>query len=84
MGHYIKTEFMDEAARAIEQIGKFTGRGSDEVISDALRTYLWILHEQAAGRTIVSKSRESSEEQPIVDLIRNKAMALSYFADAEW
>lgn len=80
----MKAEFVAEAAMAIEQIGRFTARRPDEVVSDALRMYFWILHEQAAGRKIVSKSSESTEEQPVVDLIQNKDMAHSYFASIGW
>ncbi len=84
MGHYMKAEFAAEAAVAIEQIGKFTARRPDEVVSDALRMYFWILHEQAAGRKIVSTSSEAAEGQPVVDLIENKDMAHSYFESVGW
>lgn len=84
MGHYMKAEFFEEAAVAIEQIGAFTARRPDEVVSDALRTYLWLLHEQAVGRKVVSKNSESQDECPVVTLIQDKEVAQTYFAKLGW
>ncbi len=72
MGRYMKFGLVDEAATALEQIAKMTKRTPIEVISDALRTYEWLLQEQTVGRKIVSMNGDPDEESGADPLSRER------------
>lgn len=75
---YKKFELLDDAANAVDRIGMFTERKSaDQVVADALRTYLWILREQTSGRRIFSMNGD--ERSVLADFVRDKKAAQEYF-----
>ena len=57
-------EFMDDASIALKEFGKITQRNMEEVVSDALRIYMWILSEQKENRKLKNlvKNRDTSEK----------------------
>jgi hypothetical protein len=74
-----------EAASAIERIGKITGdRKVIEVLSDALRTYEWVLKEQASHKKVVALNETglANEEEELAPFIVDEAAARSYFSGA--
>lgn len=81
----MKVEFFNEAVDAVDQMGLITGRRPEEVVSDALRTYLWILHQQTFGNHILSTNGgPEGWRQPLVDLVQDKKSAEAYFARLAW
>lgn len=64
-------EFSDEAATATKRLGVITGRTPVEVVSDAMRTYAWVLEQQAAGHKVGLLDNGTD----IVDLVRNRSAA---------
>lgn len=93
MAEKVLTEFRGEAVSAIEQISKITGRHTAfEVLSDALRTYLWILREQASGHKVISVEAKPEDlaklnealgrfDQTVVaNLIVDRDVANAYFS----
>jgi hypothetical protein len=72
-------ELSDNAVFSISEVGKITKRRSVEVISDALRTYEWILREQTAGKKIVSKTENREDEIELALLVEDKEAAQIYF-----
>jgi hypothetical protein len=48
----MQLEVGSKATSAIEQLGDVTGRDALTVVKDALKTYKWILEQQAAGREV--------------------------------
>lgn len=81
---YMKIELFGEAVEAIKEITTITARRPDELISDALRTYLWILHQQTFGRKVVSKNGGLEGEKEIVRLVENEEAARGYFKKLGW
>ena len=75
-------DLFDQAAEAIDRVGQITGRSRDEVMSDALRTYLWILHEQLQGRKIMSL--DGDRPRALENFVENKAAADKYFSELGW
>jgi hypothetical protein len=75
----MKFELAGPAADAIDRIAEITDRKPDEVVSDALRTYLWILHEQSNGKTLLCVNGAQPAE--IESLIKNDKAAYRYFVD---
>ena len=63
MGLIFKFEILDEAVDAIEKIAEFTGREPIQVVTDALRTYEWILEQQSNGRKIVVMGGSPEQEE---------------------
>lgn len=85
MGKKMKVEFFDEGVDALNQIGLITGRRADQVVSDALRTYLWILHQQTFGNNIASTNGGPNyRRQPVAPLVEDKKIAKAYFARLGW
>lgn len=78
----INAEFINEAAEAIRRIGGITKRSLNEVFSDALRTYLWAIHQQTFGATVLS--RKGRWENKLAHLIKNQSEALKYFEELGW
>ena len=76
----LSVDFMAEAATALEQLAKITGRSLDEVLSDAINTFYWLLREQASGRRIVSMDGDPDEVVELAPLIRDHFAASQYFA----
>jgi hypothetical protein len=76
----MKFEFFNEAERALEDIGKITGRKPVEVVTDAMRTYEWILQEQLSGRKIVSTNGRPGDEAELEDFIVDRGAAEAYFS----
>ena len=67
----------------LHEVGRMTGnRRPDEVVSDALRTYLWILHQQTFGCTIAST--ENGYRQPLANLVEDRKAAQAYFDGLGW
>jgi hypothetical protein len=58
---------------------RITHRRPTEVISDALRTYEWILREQTAGKKIVSINDTPEEQIELSNYVEDKEVAESYF-----
>jgi hypothetical protein len=77
----LRLEFLKDARSAIEQIGKITNPTTLEVVTDAPRTYEWILRQQAANKKIVTINRSSREEQELVNFITDRKTAHSYFSE---
>jgi hypothetical protein len=75
----MKFEFINEAERALEEIGKITQRKTVEVVTDAMRTYEWILQEQLSGRKIVSMNGRPDDESELENFIEDKGAADAYF-----
>ena len=68
-------------AGTIPAIAEVTGRNPVDVLSDALNTYIWILHEQAAEKKIISTTRETADDEEVtelVNLVLNKEALLRY------
>lgn len=81
---YLKVEFFDNGADAVAAIGAFTARRPDEVVSDALRTYLWVLHQQTFSRKVVSINGKPEDEYKVADLVQDKKAAQKYFDKMGW
>jgi hypothetical protein len=95
MGQKMKVEFLDEAVDALTEMGRITGnRRPDEVVSDALKTYQWILHQQTFGSNIVSTTKDLStikdqstpkdHHQPLAKLVEDEKAAKAYFDRMGW
>jgi hypothetical protein len=85
-------EVSEETLSSMEALAEITGAksGIGELIQDALRTYEWILHEQASDRSVVSVPlpmlKELSQRPELTDvlpkLFDNLEEAKRYFAKA--
>lgn len=83
MGKGVAHELI-EAAGLIPRIAQFTGRKPDEVLPDAIETYLWVLHEQAFSKKVVSTNGRPEDQMELVDLVRDKQAAQRYFNEIGW
>ena len=79
MANTMKFELAGAAADTIDRIAEITERKPDEVVSDALRTYLWILHEQSAGKKLMRVN--GAETAEVEKLIKNDKAAHKYFIE---
>ena len=76
----IVIEILDEAVESVESIGKFTGRNElSEVVCDALRTYEWILEQQAKGNEVVVESNNPDDAVGLADFITDLDLARKFF-----
>jgi hypothetical protein len=75
-------DLLDQAAEAVDWVAQITGRARDEVMSDALRTYLWILHEQSQGRKIMSLN--GGRPRALENFVEKKDVADKYFRELGW
>ena len=80
----MKVELLKEAADSVEHMGAITARNAEEVVSDALRTYLWILYEQTSGRAIVSVNGSPNEETELERFVEDEKAAKKYFQAIGW
>jgi len=72
-------ELEERAVYALEKIGKITGKRTlPEVLSDALRTYAWILKEQAAGKAIVAVNGAAEKQVKLDNFVQDKVEAVNY------
>ena len=74
----------DEAADAIAKMATITRRQPDEVLTDALRTYLWVLREQAQRRKVISVNGGPAEESELEPLVQDEKAAEQYFRTLDW
>jgi hypothetical protein len=75
----LRVEFRNEAVTALERFGEITSRTPIEIVSDALRTYEWILREQTAEHKVVALGSEPASQTEIVNLVVNQPKAKAYF-----
>lgn len=76
----IPMSFKGVAAETVEAVGDFTGgRRPDEVVSDALKMYLWILHQQTFNKKIISVNGDPEDECEVEYLIKDKRIAMRFF-----
>ena len=66
----MKITLRDEAAEALEQIAVITEKPLVDAVSDAIRSYLYVLRVQADGGTIVVEQPNGPEEE-FENLIKN-------------
>jgi hypothetical protein len=78
----LEVRLSDEAAKTIVKLAAITGREFNQVVIDSLRTYLWILREQARKRTIVSENGDQGVE--LENLVRDYKAAAEYFRELDW
>ncbi|MBI2635024.1 MAG: hypothetical protein HYW79_00545 [Parcubacteria group bacterium] len=71
-------EVTGKAVDAIREFTKITRRKNVEVISDALRTYMWILFEQTQGATITAHHKDPKENRDLMTLVRDKKISKKY------
>ena len=76
---YMKVELFDDGADVVAAIGAFTARRPDEVVSDSLRTYLWVLHQQTFGKRVLSVNSKPEDTYKVADLVQDKKVAQAYF-----
>jgi hypothetical protein len=73
-------ELTPEAVSAIRSIGDITGRKDVlQVLSDALRTYEWILREQASDKRLIAMDGQPEDETELTNFVMDKQAAKSYF-----
>jgi len=71
-------EFMDDASIALKEFGKITQRNMEEVVSDALRIYMWILFEQTFGGTVTACHSDQKENRKLKNLVKNRDTSEKY------
>ena len=76
-------DFHGDAAEMIDHLSEITERQRNEVVSDAFRTYLWVLYQQLHGKKVVPMV-DDKPEKPIQSFVKNTAAAEEYFRDLKW
>ena len=74
----VTIEFTGDSSIALEEFGKITKRNVEEVVSDALRTYMWVLSEQTFGGTVNARHRNSKENRDLVNIVKDRKAAKKY------
>lgn len=76
----MRLRFKGVAVKTIEAIGDFTGgREPDEVVADALKMYLWILHQQTFDKKIICVNGDPEDKYEVKSLINDKEAAMKFF-----
>ena len=80
----ISIEILGDGAEAVHEIGRITGnRRPDEVVSDALNTYLWLLHQQTSG-SVVASTHPEREALEVMNLVEDSVAVRAYFDKLGW
>lgn len=77
-------EYSGKAARVIEKMAAITGRTVEEAEGDLHRMYLWVLHEQAAGRKIFSIDGNTGGRREFENLVKSQEEAEEFFKEIGW
>ena len=72
----------DQAARVVDRVAAIRKRSPEEVVSEAFRIYLWVLHEQFKTRRVVSMNGGPPRE--LENLVEDKKEAEQYFKEIGW
>src|SRR5437899_734286 len=79
----IKFELRGDAVPAIHELAKITGREPEDVVSDALSTYYWVIEQQTLGNTIVAQHPTADtpkhEELELDNFVHDPQIAADYF-----
>jgi hypothetical protein len=78
MGGKLKFELREDLSEILRRLSQITGRTITEVLSDAIRTYVWILREQSAGRSLHSQDGTNPPVR-LTDLIVDSEKAKAFF-----
>ena len=88
----LHADIAGETSLTVQKLGLISKRSVSELLSDAIRLYAWVLHEQWMGRKIVSVPtsghlRASEEQEDVVEidrLIQERAAADTFFKGTKW
>lgn len=81
----LKFKFLGDAVQSVHALKRITGRRSTaHLLSDAMRSYLWIIFEQTYGGTIVSEHADKEEDSELTNNVKNQKFAEKYFEQMGW
>ena len=88
----LHADIAGQTSLTVQKLGLISKRSVSELLSDAIRLYAWVLHEQWRGRKIVSVAStghlhvlEEREDVVEVDgLIQEHGAADTFFKETNW